>query len=135
MAAYESSDFAPVQMQKLFFLLDENLEVIMDGRLFDFEPYDYGPFDHAVYAELEKLENDGLVRVYWLDPTPGSRRFALTREGIRRGNSALEQLPEHVRVYMCELSKWIQSLGFAELVGLIYKQYPDMAQNSIFHRA
>jgi hypothetical protein len=53
-----------VQVQKLFFLLDENIAADLGGRQFSFEPYDYGPFDRAVYSELELLARQFAQR--WL---------------------------------------------------------------------
>lgn len=46
---------SPVQVQKMFFLIDRNISEDIEGPLFDFHPYDYGPFDKAVYETLEKL--------------------------------------------------------------------------------
>jgi hypothetical protein len=48
LAAQPDHDYAPVQVQKLFFLADQNISSQMGGRLFAFEPYNYGPFDAVV---------------------------------------------------------------------------------------
>src|SRR4051812_4990710 len=51
----------PVQMQKLMFLLDRKLAADLNGPHFNFVPYDYGPFDRAVYIALGELEEQGFV--------------------------------------------------------------------------
>jgi hypothetical protein len=131
LAAEPAPFFAPVQVQKLFFLLDENIAADIGGRQFSFEPYDYGPFDRAVYSELEVLSHEGFVNI---QAAPGAerRRFSLTPAGHILGRAELAQLNARARGYMSRVSAWVRSLGFAELVGSIYNQYPAMKANSVF---
>lgn len=131
LAAAPEASFAPVQVQKLFFLLDKNIADDMGGRQFAFEPYDYGPFDRAVYSELELLAHQGLVAI---QASAGAerRKFSLTPAGYELGTTVAGQLSERARSYMARVSQWVRSLGFAELVGAIYKEYPDMKANSVF---
>jgi uncharacterized phage-associated protein len=131
LAAERAASFAPVQVQKLFFLLDRNLSADLGGPLFSFEPYDYGPFDRTVYSELEELAHKGLVAIE-AAPGAGRRKYGLTAEGYEAGKAALGDLNARVRDYMVRVSEWVRSLSFAELVGSIYKQYPDMKMNSVF---
>jgi uncharacterized protein len=131
LAAEPASSFAPVQVQKLFFLLDQNIAVDLGGRQFAFEPYDYGPFDRAVYSELEHLAQQGLVAI---QSSQGAerRKFYLTPTGYAEGIATLNQLHPRARDYMSRVSAWVRSLSFAELVGAIYNQYPSMKINSVF---
>ena len=134
LSAVPDATFEPVQIQKLFFLMDENVADEMHGKQFAFEPYDYGPFDKAVYAELEALQKMGLVQI--TEHISGAiivgRSYCLTYAGQIQGEKKLSQLPEYVQKYLRRLSEWVRSLSFAELVGAIYKSYPDMRENSIF---
>ena len=132
LAAERGASFAPVQVQKLFFLLDENAAEALGGKQFDFEPYDYGPFDRAVYSELEGLSRAGLVQVTASETSSERRQYSLTALGQEVGDVALENLPANVRDYAAKLSAWVRSLSFAELVGSIYRAYPEMKANSIF---
>lgn len=132
LATDPGAKFAPVQVQKLFFLLDENLSGAIGGSQFAFEPYDYGPFDKAVYRELEILQNQGLVNIEQDGPSAGQRRYSLTPRGQQAGEQVLSELPEFARKYMTDLSAWVRSLSFARLVGSIYKAYPHMRENSVF---
>ena len=131
LAAESGSVFAPVQVQKLFFLLDQNIAADIGGRQFSFEPYDYGPYDRTVYSELEALARRGLVSI---EATPGAgrRKFSLTATGHEVGQQALRRLSSRAQDYLQRVSSWVRSLSFAELVGAIYKQYPDMKVNSVF---
>jgi uncharacterized protein len=131
LAVESGSVFAPVQVQKLFFLLDQNLASDLGGKQFSFEPYDYGPYDRAVYSELETLALRGLVTI---EATAGAgrRRFSLTAAGYEAGQKVLRQLTPRAQDYLVRVSSWVRSLSFAELVGAIYQQYPDMKVNSVF---
>jgi hypothetical protein len=122
---------SPVQVQKLLFLLDENIAHVVDGPHFHFEPYHYGPFDQRVYVILDRLADDGLVEI---EPEPLQRwkTYRLTPEGQKAGDDALATLPQEIRTYITHISQFVRSLPFAQLVSAIYKAYPYMRENSVF---
>lgn len=128
-ATGEQTQFSPVQVQKLFFLLDRELSGLVGGPHFDFQPYDYGPFDKNVYTLLGFMEVERLV-----DLIGGGRyrKYMLTSEGLRQGRSALAGLPHELQTYIADLSNWVRSLSFSQLVSEIYRLYPDMRANSVF---
>jgi hypothetical protein len=130
LASHRGAYFAPVQVQKLFFLLDENISEDIGGRQFAFEPYNYGPFDKAVYAELDALRRKNLVHIDF--GRHGQRRYSLTPAGQEAGERALEELPERAREYISRAAAWVCSLSFGQLVGSIYRAYPHMRENSVF---
>ena len=129
LSARPDGGYAPVQVQKLFFLIDEHTSVALGGKQFHFEPYNYGPYDADVYRELEALERDGHVLI---TGTRGSKRFILTPAGLQAGKEALDELPANVASYFGRAAEWVKSLSFAELVGAIYKAFPTMRERSIF---
>src|SRR4051812_34921382 len=52
LAAAQGRAYTPAQLQKAAFLVTRNLPQAFDrGETFDFQPYDYGPFDKGVYQE------------------------------------------------------------------------------------
>lgn len=132
LASSAGAAFAPVQVQKLFFLLDENVAKDLGGRLFEFEPHNYGPFDKAVYSELEVLARRGLVHIHATGSSAGNRVYMLTPDGQRIGEQEMTKLPERAKDYIRRAAKWVLSLPFSKLVGSIYKAYPHMRANSIF---
>ena len=123
--------FTPVQLQKMFFILDREIHDEIDGPLFAFEPYHYGPFDHEVYRELETLQNEEEVDC---DKSLGSnyRTYATTEVGQERGEQLLKSLDESTQAYIAQVSEFVRDCSFAELVSVIYKEYPDMKENSVF---
>ncbi|MDE0384397.1 MAG: hypothetical protein OXI22_10975 [Defluviicoccus sp.] len=131
MAAIPGQAFSPVQVQKFFFLLDKKVSGFVGGPHFDFIPYDYGPFDKDVYRSLEILATNGLVRVLPANPAR-SREYMVTNEGLRVGATHLDTLDEAVQGYIRRLAEWVLSLSFSQLVSAIYKEFPDMRENSVF---
>ena len=120
----------PVQVQKLIFLLDREIPEDINGPLYRFRPYNYGPFDKNVYGDLEVLAGLGYVEMV---PCGRLQGFRLTAEGQVLGNSViLDELPQRARDYINRASGFVRSLSFSALVSAIYKAYPDMKANSIF---
>ena len=132
MASERGATYEPVQVQKMFFLLDENIGQAVGGRYFKFGPYDYGPYDKSVYHELEVLAETGLAQISVSPDWRQARMFILTAAGQAKGQAHLKVLPDDVRKYIRKVSRFVRSLSFAELVGAIYQAYPDMKKNSIF---
>ena len=118
---------SPVQVQKLLFMLDREVANRIDGPHFMFKPYNYGPFDKTVYAELEALAGEGHVEIVSLG---NLQQFRLTPSGQQIGNSVLTYLPLAARDYVQKASAFVRRLSFADLVSAIYKAYPDMKVNS-----
>lgn len=128
-AGGEQVQFSPVQIQKLFFLLDREVSNFVGGPHFDFQPYDYGPFDKAVYHDLGLMEPAGLVAQIG---DGRYRKYMLTTVGFRRGQRVLANLSQELQSYIGSLSNWTRSVSFTQLVSEIYRLYPDMKTNSIF---
>jgi len=120
---------SPVQVQKLFFILDREAPLLFDGPYFDFKPYDYGPFDVAVYSEIEKLNRDGLAKVEESCPY---RVYGLTDSGYKIGLELAIKFSEEASNYIKAAGSFVQRLSFQQLVSAIYKKYPDMRSKSVF---
>src|SRR5437879_5556575 len=83
------------------------------GAHFRFKPYNYGPFDKTVYAELEALAKAGYVEII----TRGNlQEFRLTPTGQQIGNSILTYLPSAARDYVQKVSAFVRRLSFSDLV-------------------
>lgn len=122
---------SPVQIQKLLFLIDRNISDLVDGPHFDFQPYNYGPFDKEVYTLLEELSDKGDVEV--IEPRGyGYKSYRLTIQGQERGERILSSVDEKARQYITRLSDFVRSLSFDQLVSAIYQAYPEMKENSVF---
>jgi hypothetical protein len=132
LAAGGGRAFSPAQLQKAAFLVTRNAPEVFDqGHTFHFEPYDYGPFDSAVYQQATALKAAGSVDI---SPSAWGRwvMYSATDEGIARGQQLLAHLPDAVREYVSNVSQWVLRQSFTSLVKSIYAQYPEMRANSIF---
>jgi uncharacterized protein len=132
LAASEGRPFEPVQIQKTVFLVTQNVPgIVTEGDGFNFVPYDYGPFDAAVYTEAEELSRCNLAII-----SRSSRgrwnTYAASHAGIVRGRQLLEALEPEVRQYIENITKWVQAQSFGSIVKFIYETYPKMRENSIF---
>jgi hypothetical protein len=131
MATCGGHTFTPVQLQKLLFLIDRQVAAEVSGPHFNFKPYDYGPFDKAVYDELDSLERDGLVEVI-REPHLKLRKFRLRPQGEKLGSESLEKLDAKTRDYIQKISEFVRTASFPQLVSAIYRAYPEMRVNSVF---
>lgn len=131
MAPAGTAPLSPVQVQKLFFLLDRNIAYHVGGPHFSFEPYDYGPFDKQVYDDLEVMASKGLIEVSESYPR-SLRTYRLTEEGREAGTRALATFAISVQNYIAKVVCFVRSRSFAQLVSAIYAAYPDMKTNSVF---
>lgn len=129
MSSCPKAKYDPVQIQKLFFLIDDIIPKLVKGPHFKFTPYNYGPFDKQVYIDLEKLASMGDIAIQGADT---HRTYTTTGQGQEKGEAILSTLPAGVRPYIKKLSEFVRRLSFAELVSTIYKAYPKMKSNSIF---
>jgi hypothetical protein len=128
-AAGENATFSPVQVQKLFFLIDREAQRFLGGPHFSFKPYDYGPFDRAIYEELERLERAGMVK---MERSGRYHLYSLTPQGYAEGSRLLGTISDPAFTFTKRAAKWVRSLNFQQLVAAIYNRYPDMKANSVF---
>jgi hypothetical protein len=134
MSAAEGGKFTPVQVQKLFFLLDDKVGAQIGGPHFSFRPYHYGPFDASVYQTIEGLASEGLALI----STGASfrmRHFSLTASGQEKGLQELTRLGIPEQSFIKRTCKFVRETPFAELVSAVYRAYPNMKVNSVFHEA
>ena len=127
-----NNGFTPVQLQKAAFLASDRGPSLFDeGSTFNFKPYDYGPFDKNVYRSVEELERRGLVATL----VSSSRRWKdnfITDDGNTRAVQLLNSLDEEEKGFIKEVSDYVTSLSFSDLVSAIYEEYPEMKENSVF---
>lgn len=131
LGACEGSRFSPAQLQKALFLIAKNAgETLDSARVFDFTPYDYGPFDKSVYDAADALAQEHLAAIE--KSSGGYRTYGATPEGASEGRRLLADLAPNQRDYFIEVSNWVRSMSFASLVKSIYQAYPETRANSIF---
>lgn len=132
LAAAGGRSYSPAQLQKTLFLIAKNApHIITAGPGFDFQPYDFGPFDRDVYVEAQTLRDHGDAEI---TPSPWGRwvTYAASSHGIAKGQDVLGRMNDDVKTYIQAVSSWALAQNFNSLVKSIYDAYPEMRVNSIF---
>jgi len=119
----------PVQVQKLLFLIDREISELVGGPFFNFQPYNYGPFDKSVYEELEQLAIKGKVEITSVQKW---KTYRLTKSGQEEGKKLYDDLSPKAKKYIKEASEFVRRKSFNELVAAIYQKYPEMRALSKF---
>lgn len=128
----DGGDFTPVQIQKALFLASEEVpDAFEPFSRFNFQPYDYGPFDSAVYSEIEHLEQNGLAEVVHA-PNGRWRVYRATPAGIDEAENLRAALTERQVDLLGRIVQLVRRLSFNELVSAIYRSYPRMRERSVF---
>ncbi len=99
-------------------------------RLFDFRPYDYGPFDQGVYRARDALVSRGLLSV-----TQGTRypTYSLTEQGRARAREVARQLGQPDARWLARVGRYVSSKSFGRLLEEIYAAFPEYATRSVVH--
>jgi uncharacterized protein len=129
LALADGGHYTPVQIQKAMFLAEDMVSEAFDLR-YDFQPYDYGPFDQNVYHEIEGLELNDLARIS--TAARGWNTYAATAAGVLRGRELLQCLTPEQQELIKKISRFVRRLSFTALVSAIYKAYPHMRERSVF---
>ena len=130
-AAAEGKPLTPVQLQKTLFLIGKASLSGIPAPLYQFEPYDYGPFDADIYRDAEELASKSLVvrgpavNGNWTDTLVAS-------EGQMEAELLRKHLSEPITGYIHDLTMWVMSLPFATLIKAVYEKYPEYRVNSVF---
>lgn len=133
LAASKLGRMTPVQVQKTLFLLGKEAPKHVGPDFYQFEPYDYGPFNSTVYRDLESLAEDGAIAV---EPMPMQRWpiYAITPAGEQRAAVAKQHLEAKTVEFVSAVVNWVTSLNFPDLVRAIYARYPDFKVKSVFNK-
>ena len=122
---------SPVQIQKSMFLFGQEVGSLVGPEFYSFEPYDYGPFDAAIYLDLRRLMNEGHVRGEW-SPDRSWKNYTITRSG-RNVVLALERDADpRLTEFLGRIVDWVKGQSFSDLLRSVYAAYPEFAVNSVF---
>ena len=121
-------------MKGLFLLAQKTpSEWLPENGTYDFEPYYYGPFSSAVYADLDALHDAGLVEC---TPVPGRTwcTYSLTTRGAGVAEQQAKSLDHRLVDYSDRLRSWVSSQSFSDLLTKVYRDFPTFATKSVFRR-
>lgn len=122
---------SPLQLQKSLFLLSRKYPNKVGDRFYEFEPYNYGPFDKEIYSDSTILAEQGFLVIQH----PTGKRWAgysITRPGMEYAERLRTKPSQAATKYLCKIVEWVQGLTFSELLSAIYKAFPEFKKNSVF---
>ena len=137
--AYEGAPdgLHPVRVQKSLFLLAQDDEVGLDaGEAYEFVPYNYGPMSKQVYADLDELAAEGMIRRV---PVEGQSwtLFQATPKGLESAQRLVDAMTESdvpIARRLFAIKQLVVGMTFAQLVEYVYDRFPDFETRSIFRR-
>ena len=122
---------SPVQIQKAMFLFGQEAGDRVGRDFYSFQPYDYGPFDAAIYADLRRMTRLGRTRGEW-NPDRSWKAWSITVPG-RDAAIALEiDADARLNDYLGRVVTWVTGKSFPELLRSVYAAYPEFAVSSVF---
>ena len=122
---------SPVQIQKALFLFGQETGGSLGTKFYSFEPYDYGPFDAAIYADLRRMTGQGHVRGEW-SPGRSWKTYAITESGRKAALVLHNDANARHAEFLGRTVAWVRKRSFSELLRSVYAAYPDFAVNSVF---
>ena len=126
--AAEGEPVTPVQLQKVAFLVGMRFSSELPTDYYDFQPFHYGPFCLDLYRDAEALERQGLILIT-VNQRGGWKEFSAS---YKSATADLRSIPDHVSDFICAKLRWAREVGFQELVGTIYSEYPAFRVNGVF---
>lgn len=126
-----SGAMSPVQIQKALFLFGQEVGDSIGTEFYSFEPYDYGPFDVAIYVDLRRMTSVGHVRGEW---GPGRRwkNYTITRPGRKAVLVIERDADARLTEFLGRIAVWVKGRSFSDLLRSVYAAYPEFAVNSVF---
>lgn len=122
----------PVRIQKGMFLFAQESGAPAE-ELYEFEPYNYGPYSFDLRDDLNRLVSEGLVES---EPVPGYTwgRYKLTAEGMGRARETRDGAHRDFAHRVFNTKQRVTGKSFNVLLREVYDEYPEFATNSIFRR-
>ena len=122
---------SPVQIQKALFLFGQEAGDLIGTEFYSFKPYDYGPFDAAIYDDLRWMKREGHVADEW---RPGRRwkNYMITKSGQNAALGLEKDAEARLADFIGRIVEWVKARSFSDLLRSVYAAYPDFAVNSVF---
>lgn len=96
-------------------------------HLYQFVPYHYGPFAKELYADMEKLQEERLVRV---ESKPEEDKTKITLTDPAKVEALLADLPAELKEDAATVIATYGDLDHNTLLEVVYEKYPAYAKKS-----
>lgn len=120
-------DFDPIRVMKGSFIIAQQGRQEWRG-LYDFRPYDYGPFDPSVYRTKDTLIARGLLVVSKESRYPSYR---LTDAGHTHLVDVEHRVGAAAASWVKRIGHYVTSKSFSQLLDEVYRRFPEYAVRSV----
>jgi len=122
-----------LRLEKLIFLLDQTIRrkrLHIADKLYDFRPYQYGPFSEEVYDDIELLKDLGLV---YVEERQGDQVFEITHKGTALVERMLKEkvIPLSLFNEVEYIKRKWNRADLRSLLEYIYKNFKEYTQKSL----
>jgi DNA-binding PadR family transcriptional regulator len=123
----------PIRIMKGMFIFEQESrpEWRAHRHLYEFEPYNWGPFSAEVYRHLDALVRRGLVMAR-SEEGKNWKYYQVTPIGRRAADEIRRRLDPEAVEYLDAVRRFTLSVSFHELLRAVYRKYPAYAVNSVF---
>ena len=122
---------SPVQIQKTLFLFGQEVGRSLGPGFYSFEPYDYGPFDAAIYVDLRRMASRGHIRGEW-SPGRSWKNYTITGPGRKAARMLEHDADARLAAFLERIVTWVRRRSFSNLLRSVYATYPEFAAKSVF---
>ena len=126
----ESQPLDRLRMQKAVFLLNQNGPTSWRS-LYQFEPYNWGPFCRSLQDDLRRLVDDGKLELRETHPHRYSS-YVSTGQGATEAVEILEGLESSTLTFLREIRRFVTTRSFNQLLRDVYGAFPEFAVKSQF---
>jgi uncharacterized protein YwgA len=110
-----------LMLTKQFFVFIKEIKNDLDG-VFNFYPYDYGPYSLVLQDLIDKLNKEGYIEVKIYEER---RDFILTDKGVERAKKTYEKLDDKTKQTLEKLRREATQLGYSGVLRYVYSRYPE----------
>jgi uncharacterized protein YwgA len=116
---------SPLQLQRGLFLFQELTKGPLSS-FYSFSPYNQGPFDSAIYRDVEALAESGLVVIreakgrHW-------QVFSATEKGLQQARIAESELSSRTMNLLGQTMSWIQKQSISKIFRGVPAHFPSAA--------
>lgn len=122
-----------LRLQKLVFLLEKEIiekkGYMLSNELYEFRPYNYGPYSEDVLDDVELLKDLGLITT----GTNEKEFYKITNKGIEVLNRLIEKNPnlKNIMSEIENLKKRWNNVPLKKLLQYVYRKYPEYTEKSL----
>lgn len=120
--------FGKTFIQKLFFVMEKEKQISLN--LFQYAPYNYGPFSKELSEAINELIEEGLIKEtkiedYYL--------YQITEKGKAEARSQ-DTIPLNKQKVINQICQYVKKFKIKDLIRHIYQKYPETTVNSLLKK-